>query len=124
VNGQNFVTRVKDQGDCNSCVAFATVAAAEGTFKRNQNDSKRKVDYSEAQLFLCWARSQGQNCKGGWWPSNALKAMRRNGVVEDSCFKYDDVDLPCNLCTDASYHLSRIVGWHKIESINEMKKIG
>lgn len=121
VNGQNFMTDVKFQGNCGSCVAFATVAAAEATFKRNQNDSKRKVNYSEAQLFYCWARSQGRNCDNGWWPSNALKGMRRNGVVEDSCFPYTAVNQSCNLCTDASYHLSRIVGWHNIESIREMK---
>src|SRR4030095_9490042 len=56
VNGQNFITSVKDQGGCGSCVAFGSVATVEGTIRRQRGDPNLVIDLSEAELFYCIAR--------------------------------------------------------------------
>src|SRR5437867_764826 len=67
-NGQNFITPIKDQGPCGSCVAFGTTAAVEGTLRAQRGDPSLAVDLSEASLFYCIGASQGRNCGTGWWP--------------------------------------------------------
>lgn len=56
----DYLTEIRDQGDCGSCWAFSTAAAVECSFAiRNQ---KRKVDLSEQQFLFC---SRGGSCDGG-----------------------------------------------------------
>ena len=76
MGGANYLTPVKNQGNCGSCVSFGTVAAVEGRMRRQRNDPNLAVDYSEAHLFYCHARSEGRNCDNGWWPDRALNAFR------------------------------------------------
>src|SRR5215212_8994436 len=74
VGGSNFITSVKDQAYCGSCVAFGTIAAVEGTMRKQRSKPDLAVDYSEAHLFYCHARSEGRRCRdpnGGWWSENA-----------------------------------------------------
>ena len=51
--GQNWMTSVKDQGGCGSCVAFGAVAAVEGQFKIQANNPAWGIDLSETHLFSC-----------------------------------------------------------------------
>jgi len=62
VSGRNFITGIRDQSFCGSCVAFGVAATAEGTLRRQRDDASLYVDYSEAQLFYCYASTDGQNC--------------------------------------------------------------
>ena len=79
VNGQNFITPIRDQGSCGSCVAFGSVATVEGTFRRQRNDPNLAVDLSEAHLFYCIARAQGRNCSNGWWCDKGIDAFKTTG---------------------------------------------
>ncbi len=74
VGGQNFITPVKDQGSCGSCVAFGTIATVEGTLRFSRSDPNLAVDYSEAHLFYCHARAESRNCGNGWWVDSAMAA--------------------------------------------------
>ena len=73
VGGRNFVTSIKDQKSCGSCVAFGTTATVESTLRRQRDDATLAVDLSEAHLFFCHARARGRNCSTGWWPQEALQ---------------------------------------------------
>ncbi|MBS1839964.1 MAG: peptidase C1 [Acidobacteria bacterium] len=120
VGGKNFITPVKDQGGCGSCVAFGSTATVEGTFRVQRNDPNLAVDLSEAHLFYCYAKSQGRNCGNGWWVPPALDSYK-TGVVDEACFPYTAGDQNCNLCSDWQNRLTKITGWHAITAGADMK---
>src|SRR5437868_3878407 len=53
VNGQNYVTPIRNQGGCGSCVSFGTTAAVESAIRIQRGDPGLAVDLSEAILFFC-----------------------------------------------------------------------
>ena len=67
VGGQSYVTAVKDQKDCGSCVSFCSCGSLESMAAIRNHVT---IDLSEADLHFCSAH--GANC-GGWWPSSALE---------------------------------------------------
>jgi C1A family cysteine protease len=121
VGGKNFITPIKDQGACGSCVAFGTAATVEGTLKKIRNKPDLDVDFSEAHLFYCIAKAQGRHCRNGWWVPPALTAFRDTGVVDDKCFPYTGGDQDCKLCSNWQSRLTKITAWHEIRSLSDMK---
>ena len=122
VGGQNFITSVKDQGGCGSCVAFGSAATVEGTFRRQRNDPNLATDFSEAHLFYCIARAQGRNCSNGWWCDKGLDAFKTDGVTDEACYPYVAGDQNCSgRCADWQNRLTKITGWHEISSAADMK---
>jgi hypothetical protein len=81
-NNGNFVTSVKDQGGCGSCVAFGTMAAMETRFAIEQS---MLLDFSEADMFFC--SSHGAVCTG-WWPQPAYQANQQRGIIQECLFPY------------------------------------
>ncbi|KAI9209176.1 uncharacterized protein BJ171DRAFT_564425 [Polychytrium aggregatum] len=81
---KNWVSSIKDQGQCGSCVAFSSAATVESTFLSKKGSS---IDVSEADIFFCLAAGQAQ-CSTGWYPSSAASAISQNGVAKESCFPY------------------------------------
>ncbi|MEB3335612.1 MAG: C1 family peptidase [Cyanobacteriota bacterium] len=123
VGGGNFITPVKDQGSCGSCVAFGSVATVEGTYRRQLNNPTFAVDLSEAHLFYCIARAQGRNCSNGWWCDKGLDAFKTDGVVDEACYPYVAGDQNCsNRCADWQNRLTRISGWRTLTSVSDMKE--
>ncbi|MDQ6884384.1 MAG: hypothetical protein M3077_09160 [Candidatus Dormibacteraeota bacterium] len=96
-NGRNFVTPVKDQGQCGSCVAFGTAAVLESMVLIEHQLS---TDVSEADLFFCG----GAHCANGWWPDDAIARIRDHGVSPERCFPYPNEstsnDVLCRPCGD------------------------
>jgi C1A family cysteine protease len=122
VNGQNFVTSVKDQGNCGSCVAFGTVAAIEGTYQVAHNNPTSGIALSEAQMFYCYGKSAGATCASGWWPDQALTDAQNQGLVDAACFPYTAGDQNCALCSNASTRETRITGYQSITNVAQMKQ--
>ncbi|MBD2665312.1 dipeptidyl-peptidase 1 [Richelia sinica FACHB-800] len=116
-----FVTSIKDQKNCGSCVAFGTVATIEATFRRQRNNPNLNIDLSEAHLFYCYAKNEGMNCKTGWWPDHAMEAAKK-GIVDEACFPYTPGDQDCKLCSDSQNRLVTISNYHKITDISAMKE--
>jgi C1A family cysteine protease len=95
VNGQSYVTGVRDQGSCGSCVAFGTVAVLESSLKIAAGNPALTVDLSEAHLFYCHGRRQGRRCATGWWPEAALDACREQGLAFEQSYPYVAGDADC-----------------------------
>ncbi len=121
-NGQNYVGAIKHQGDCGSCVAFGTIAVVEGTARVLQQNPGLAVNFSEAHLFYCHGRAEGRHCNNGWWPSAALRAFERKGVVDEQCYPYYDYDQNCTgLCADWTTRARKVTSWRRIEPNADMK---
>lgn len=88
VGGQNYVTAVRDQGSCGSCVAFGAVAVLETTAAYTRRQPSLELDLSEAHLFYTHGGSVGRTCQNGWLPLPALEMCRDIGVTYENYFPY------------------------------------
>lgn len=82
----NWMTPVKNQGNCSSCVAFGTISALEALLKINYY--KRPdvyIDLSEAYLWGCGI---GGNCDKTWTPNGSCDYLKANGVPDEACYPY------------------------------------
>lgn len=122
-DGANYVTAVKDQGGCGSCVAFGVVGAAEAMLRITKRDPGARANLSEAQLFFCYGpdAAAGACPAGGWWPDAALDALRE-GVVDESRFAYTDADQLCGLPAGWRSKVTRITGWRLLDTPAEIKR--
>ncbi len=120
VGGNNYITSIKNQGGCGSCVAFGTIGALEGSVRFQRGNPSLAVDYSEAQLYYCYAKAEGRTCASGWWPDSSFPHLL-TGVVDEACFPYTAGDQNCNLCSDYANRLTKISAWHKITNPADMK---
>lgn len=62
VNGQNFVSPIRNQGTCGSCYAFASMAMLEARVRVESGNAKQPV-FSTQNVVSCSSYSQG--CEGG-----------------------------------------------------------
>lgn len=102
VNGLDYVTAVKNQGRCGSCVAFA----ADSTFETQLNIVTQSLfhgwNFSPQHLFSCG----GGACDRGWFPASAVQFLTQDGIPEEACFPYKSGalgdDIACKkTCSDA-----------------------
>ena len=98
VDGESYVSSIKDQGLCGSCVLFAGLAAAESALAI-QSGVASSVDLSEAWTSAC--QSSLDYC--GNTLSDLSDGLIADGVVEESVLPYaDDCSYATGSCTDAS----------------------
>ncbi|MBK9509956.1 MAG: hypothetical protein IPO04_11065 [Cytophagaceae bacterium] len=77
VNGNNYITPIKDQSSCGSCVSFGTLATMEGTLRYINKDPNLGIDYSEAHLFYCNNRQcNSGDPNEGWSVNPALDSLK------------------------------------------------
>ena len=92
---QGGVTPVKDQGNCGSCWAFATVGPLESAIKIKTGQN---VDLSEQWLVSC--NRDGWGCNGGWWAhdyhAGLIGKCGGTGAVLEENFPYVAYDQPCS----------------------------
>lgn len=88
VGGQNYVSGIRDQGNCGSCVAFGCVATMEGTARYGARVPTLDVDLSEAHLFYGWGGTVGVTCDTGWMPLPALTYCTQDGICYESDWPY------------------------------------
>ena len=104
-HGKNWITSVKDQGDCGSCWAFSTTAATEALVNIFFNQ-QLNLDLSEQNLISC---SDAGDCGGGY-PNYALDYIKNTGTVDEVSFPYSATDESCNNKATSVSELIRISG--------------
>jgi hypothetical protein len=107
LNGKDWTTPAKHQGNCGSCWDFAAIGTLESIIKIRENRSEINPDLSEQYVLSCLpmaANYYGQGCRGGT-PYNAFYFMMDtsiqgngyNGAIPENCFPYQaDDDIPCS----------------------------
>jgi len=83
------VTAIKNQGQCGSCWAFATVATCEGLWFINGHTL---TSYSEQQIVDCDNTNYG--CNGGY-PYLAMQYVAKEGLETESDYPYKAVQGTC-----------------------------
>ena len=82
---KNWLTPVKDQGNCGGCWAYASVAVVEASYKINK---EKELDLSEAYLIYgCSNLTPENGCEGGESLS-ALRLIRDKGIPDEACFPF------------------------------------
>jgi C1A family cysteine protease len=92
-DGENWITPVRDQGNCGSCWAFAAVGGVESKINIARKDSNFDVDLSEQ--YLVSDCCDAGDCDGGWSDST-LGYIKTQGISDEPCFPYTASDRPCS----------------------------
>jgi C1A family cysteine protease len=103
----NWITSIKDQGDCGGCWAFAATAVLESLVKIGTNMSD-DIDLSEQTLISC---SGAGNCEDGGYDYLAAEYIRTTGIPHENCFPYSATDALCNPCSGWLARVIRIGSW-------------
>ncbi|HZM84840.1 MAG TPA: C1 family peptidase [Candidatus Limnocylindrales bacterium] len=117
INGLNYSTPVRNQGNCGSCVAFGVIGTLEGIIRYTKGAPNYAIDLSEAHLFYCHGRAAGARCNTGWWPDQALNASRDQGVTFEDYYPYTAGDQDCTgLNADWANRLALVTQWRLLSS--------
>jgi C1A family cysteine protease len=83
--------------------------------KIKNRDPHFTADLSVAHLFFCGAGENG--CDEGWQIGQALKHCKKDGVGNESNFRYSDRQLPCQTITPCV----RVTRWRRVKETLERK---
>jgi cathepsin C len=103
INGVNFVSPIRDQGDCGSCYAFASMAMNEARIRIKTNNTQQPI-LSPQDIIECSKYSQG--CQGGFTYLISGKYGEDFGFVEESCNPYLDKEEVCKTSQKCKRHYS------------------
>jgi hypothetical protein len=117
VSGKNWTTPIRDQRQCGSCVAFATVALIESNLEIFRRNPDLNPDLSEADLFF---QGCGNCCDRGWYFTSALRYAQQSGIPDEGCFPYDSDQ--SRSCPDRANRIIKISSWKTILSASQAKE--
>jgi len=117
VSGKNWTTPIRDQKQCGSCVAFATVALIESNLEIFRRNPDLNSDLSEADLFF---RGCGNCCNRGWYFTSALRYAQQSGIPDEACFPYDSDQ--SRSCPDRANRIVKIDSWKTLLSASQAKE--
>ncbi|XP_064632562.1 dipeptidyl peptidase 1-like isoform X2 [Lineus longissimus] len=103
MNGQDFVSPVRNQASCGSCYAFASLAMNECRLRVMTNNTVQ-VTFSTQDIVECSPYSQG--CAGGFPYLIGGKYAEDFGLVEEKCNPYTGKDGACSTDKKCKRHYS------------------
>jgi len=107
-NSLNYVTQVRDQGQCGSCWAFATTAALESYMLWKNNSPGVDDNFAEQVLVSCGGAG---SCNGGYI-DQASNFIRDTGLPDESCYLYTATDGSCgNACVNWQSNAYKTAAW-------------
>jgi C1A family cysteine protease len=124
VDGDNFVTSIKNQGSCGSCWAFATTGPMETAIAYAEGWVDPRVDLSEQQLVSC---STAGSCESGGLTTSSFRFAENSGIAREECFPYKASDnFACDeICSDWHDQVFKIDAWELVSvtgfSIDDIK---
>lgn len=100
-----YVTSVKDQDQCGSCVSFCSCAVIESAMRIKLGNPNYAVDLSEAFMQFCG----GGSCSG-WGLTSGLSFAQSTGVTDEACMPYQPQNMNCasSRCSDWQNRLTKI----------------
>ncbi|KAK3579390.1 hypothetical protein CHS0354_029698 [Potamilus streckersoni] len=102
-NDINYVSPVRNQGNCGSCYAFASLAMNEARIRVMTNNTLTPV-FSPQDIVECSEYSQG--CDGGFPYLISGKYAEDFGLVEEECNPYKGIDGKCSTKPSCQRHYS------------------
>ncbi|MBI4404552.1 MAG: C1 family peptidase [Deltaproteobacteria bacterium] len=83
VKGINWMSPVRNQAKCGSCVAFAALSALEGQLNIASGFPNLNLNLSEQYLF-----ADIGSCNFGAMPFSAMSSLESQGVPDEACMPY------------------------------------
>lgn len=114
VGGKNFLTSIKDQQTCGSCVAFAACGAAEARKKIDAQDASQNPDLSEWFLFQ---RGNG-SCSTGSQFGSILSALVNPGTPDEACCPY----LGSSTCANWTDRVTKAASYTVLRTASQAKE--
>jgi len=110
IDGESFVSGVRNQWGCGSCWDFAAVAMLEAQSMIRNQQPDTDPDFSEQYVLSCI--HDPNDCQGGY-ASHACTFLHTEGTPNDSCLEYEGIDtIPCSdACEDVNDQLHRMSPW-------------
>ena len=107
-NGGNYVTSVKNQGSCGSCVSFCSCSTIESAVRIKLGNPSYAIDLSEGFLQFCG----GGSCNG-WGLTSGLDFAKSTGVTDEACMPYVPNNMTCatSRCADWQNRLTKITSY-------------
>ena len=120
-NGGNWITAIKDQGNCGACYAFATLGALEAIIRIASGNASHSIDLSEQYIVSCGPSGNKDGYDYGGCLGNYLDYtcdfLVNTGAPDESCFTYDSTQQSgtepacANACADAASRVTKITSY-------------
>lgn len=122
VDGDDWITPIRSQGGCGSCVVFGVTAAVEAHWRIVQNDPNLAIDMSEASLFFAANRQCNVGDPAyGWHTPAALDMLVDQGVCDEVEYPYVGTNQTAQL-VQGDVRTIRLRGYDSTSDTTEMKR--